>query len=188
MALPQEYRYTYADLLEWDDDTRYELYNGQPRAMSSPSDIHQEILGGLHLQFGNYLRGKKCKVYFTPFDVRLFEMPGDRPEDVDTVVQPDLMVICDRSKVDRHGVCGAPDLVVEILSETTRRLDRLTKFNLYQQAEVKEYWIVDPVNRVVLVHTLEEGAYHAPEVYNQDAVVPVGVLEDCRIDLSEVFP
>ena len=188
MALPQECLYTYADLLEWEDDTRYELFNGQPRAMSSPTDIHQEISGGLHLQIGNYLRGKNCKVYYSPFDVRLFEEPGDQPEDIDTVVQPDLVVVCDPKKVDRHGVRGAPDLVIEILSESTRKLDRLIKFNLYQKAGVKEYWIVDPASRTVAVYTLDEGAYHGAETYASDTVVPVGVLEDCQIDLSEVFP
>lgn len=187
MALPQECLYTYADMLEWEGDTRYELYNGQPRAMSSPTDVHQDISMALSAQLYNYLRGKRCKPYAAPFDVRLFEEPGDQPEDVDTVVQPDLMVVCDRSKVDRHGVRGAPDLIIEILSESTRKLDRLTKFSLYQRAGVKEYWIVDPVKRLVLVHTLEEGAYHGAEVYSSDDVVPVGVLEDCRIDLSDVF-
>lgn len=188
MALPQEYLYTYADLLEWEGDIRYELYGGQPRAMSSLSTIHQEILGEFHLQFGNYLRGKKCKVYFAPFDVRLFEEPGERPEDTDTVVQPDLMVVCDPDKVDLHGVRGAPDLIIEILSESTRKLDRLIKFNLYQRSGVREYWIVDPASRTAAVYTLEEGAYHGAETYGLDAVVPVGVLEDCRIDLSAVFP
>lgn len=188
MALPQECLYTYADLLEWEGDTRYELYSGQPRAMSSPSDVHQDISGELHLQIGNYLRGKKCKVYYAPFDVRLFEEKGDRPEDTDTVVQPDLMVVCDPDKVDRHGVRGAPDLIIEILSESTRKLDRLIKFNLYQRAGVREYWIVDPVSRTVAVYTLEEGAYHGAETYGPDALAPVGVLEDCQIDLSAVFP
>lgn len=188
MALPQECLYTYADLLEWEGDTRYELYSGQPRAMSSPSDVHQEISVALSAQLYNYLRGKKCRVYYAPFDVRLFEEKGESPEDTDTVVQPDLMVVCDPDKVDRHGVRGAPDLIIEILSESTRKLDRLIKFNLYQRAGVREYWIVDPVSRTVAVYTLEEGAYHGAETYSADAVVPVGVLEDCQIDLSEVFP
>lgn len=188
MALPQECRYTYEDLLEWEDGIRYELYDGVPVAMSSPSDVHQEISVALSAQLYNYLRGKKCRVYYAPFDVRLFERTGDRPENVDTVVQPDLMVVCDRNKVDRHGVRGAPDLVIEILSDSTRRLDRLTKLKLYQEAGVREYWIVDPVSRTVAVYILEEGAYHGAETYSADAVVPVGVLEDCQIDLSAVFP
>ncbi len=186
--LPAEKRYTYADLLAWDDNTRYELYNGQPVALASPSNVHQEISVELSSQLHTYLRGKKCKVYTAPFDVRLFEEDSDRPEDVDTVVQPDLMVICDPKKVDRRGVQGAPDLVVEILSDSTRRIDRLTKFNLYQRAGVREYWIVDPATRTVSVYSLEEGAYYAAATYGADSSVPVGVLDDCTIDLSTVFP
>ena len=185
--LPQEKRYSYADLLSWDDNTRYELYDGQPVALASPTDVHQNILGELYLQLGNYLKGKKCRAYLSPFDVRLFEEEGDSPEDVDTVVQPDLMVVCDKGKVDRHGVHGAPDLVIEILSPSSARYDRLVKFSLYQRAGVKEYWLVDPSTRTVSVHTLEDGAYHAATVYSSDLAVPVGVLEGCNVDLSTVF-
>ena len=185
--LPQEKRYSYADLLSWDDNTRYELYDGQPVALFSPTDVHQSILGELYLQLGNYLKGKKCKAYLSPFDVRLFEQEGDSPEDVDTVVQPDLMVVCDQNKVDRHGVHGAPDLVIEILSPASARYDRLVKFNLYQRAGVKEYWLVDPSSRTVSVHTLEDGAYHAATVYSSDLSVPVGGLDNCNINLSAVF-
>lgn len=188
MSLPQEKRYTYADLLEWDDTVRYELYDGWPVALASPTHIHQQISMELSTQLHTYLRGKRCKVYPAPFDVRLFEESGDHPENVDTVVQPDLMVVCDPSKVDRRGVHGAPELIIEILSESTRRNDRLTKFKLYQQAGVQEYWIVDPESRVVSVYTLEDGAYHAAATYSASASVPVGVLEDCTVDLTAVFP
>lgn len=185
--LPQEKRYTYADLLSWDDSTRYELYDGQPVALASPSEAHQRILGELHLQLGTYLRGKKCRTYLSPFDVRIFEEDGDSPDDVDTVLQPDLMVVCDQSKVDQRGVHGAPDLVVEILSPGTARYDKLLKFNLYEKAGVKEYWLVDPATRTVSVHTLEDGAYHAATVFSSELSVPVGVLDDCAINLSTVF-
>ncbi|MCI8842926.1 MAG: Uma2 family endonuclease [Oscillospiraceae bacterium] len=185
--LPQECYFSYADLLAWDDNTRYELYNGQPVALASPSDIHQRILGELHLQFGTYLRGKKCRVYLSPFDVRLFEKRGELPENIDTVVQPDLMVVCDPNKVDRHGVHGAPDLVIEILSPTSARYDKITKFNLYQRAGVLEYWLVDPSSRTVSVYLLEDGVYHAATVYSSDLSVPVGVLDNCYIDLPSVF-
>ena len=186
-SLPQEKPYTYADLLEWEDDVRYELYDGQPVAFASPSDVHQRVLTALILQIGTYLAGKRCTLYPAPFDVRLFEEAGDRSEDVYTVVQPDLIVVCDPNKVDRRGVHGAPDFVVEILSDSTRHKDRLTKFKLYEQAGVKEYWIVDPASCVVLVHTLEEGRYHSPDVYTAGAKVPVGVLDDCQVDFSTVF-
>lgn len=186
--MPQEQHYTYADLLEWDDDVRYELYSGIPMALASPSDIHQRISGEIYLQLGNYLRGKKCRAYYAPLDVRLFEEDGSRPEDVDTVVQPDLMVVCDQNKVDRHGIHGAPDLVIEIISNSSRRLDRLTKLNLYQRAGVREYWIVDPDACVVSVYTLKDSVYRAAAAYGADSSVRVGVLDDCTIDLSTVFP
>ena len=185
--LPQERRYSYADLLQWDDGTRYELYDGRPLALASPSDVHQEISIELSTQLHTYLRGKKCKVYTAPFDARIFEEEGDDPESVDTVLQPDLMVVCDPNKVDRRGVHGAPDLIVEILSPSTAQYDRLIKFNLYQRAGVREYWIIDPTSRVVSTYTLENGKYQAA-AYGADSSVRVGILDDCTIDLSTVFP
>lgn len=185
--LPQEKHYSYADLLAWDDNTRYELYDGQPVALASPTDVHQMISGELFRQLANYLVGKRCKVFSAPFDVRPFEEHGDSPEDVDTVLQPDIMVVCDSDKIDRRGVHGAPDLIIEILSPSSARYDKLVKFNLYQCAGVREYWIVDPTAHVVSVYTLENGKYQAA-AYGADASVRVGILKDCMIDLSTVFP
>ena len=189
MALPQEKRYTYADLLTWDEDVRCELIEGVPVMMSPPPlRIHQDISGEIFLQIGAYLKGKICKVYHAPFGVRLFEQDSDSPEDVDTLVEPDLAVICDPGKLDKYGCKGAPDLVIEILSPSNRTYDRLIKFDLYQRAGVNEYWIVDPDKQVVLVHKLEGGRYPSPEVYTSKDSVPVGVLEDCSVDLTAVFP
>lgn len=185
--LPQERRYTYADLLAWDDNTRYELYDGQPVALASPSNAHQLISGELFRQLANYLVGKRCKVYSAPFDIRLFEEKDDSPKDVSVVVQPALSVICDSSKTDGHGCKGAPDMVVEVTSPSTARYDKLLKFNLYQRAGVWEYWIVDPAARVVSVFTLENGRYQVA-AYGADSSIQVGVLDDCTIDLSTVFP
>lgn len=185
--LPEEWSYTYADLLAWDGPGRYELYCGLPRAMSSPSVRHQEILLELTVQLHAYLRGKPCRVFPAPLDLRLFEKPGSAPEEVDTVLQPDLMVVCDPAKVDRRSVRGAPDLVIEILSDSTRRLDLLTKFRLYEQAGVKEYWVVDPEQCTVCVYRTEKGRYGPPTVYGKDGEVPVGVLAGCTVRLGEVF-
>lgn len=185
---PQEVRYTYADLLAWDSDTRYELYNGQPVALASPSDVHQRISMALSAQLYNYLDGKKCSAFAAPFDVRLFEEEGDGPDDVDTVLQPDLMVVCDETKVDHQGVHGAPDMVIEILSPGTSRYDKLIKFSMYQRAGVKEYWLIDPVTRTACVYLLEDGSYHAATVYSADCSVPVSVLNDFQIDLTKIFP
>ena len=155
MALPLEKEWNYADLLSWEDDMRYELIEGYPVMMApGPSTVHQDILGELFAQFHAYLKGKRCKVYLSPFDVRLFEREGDHPADVDTVVQPDMTVVCDRSKVDQKGIHGAPDLIVEILSPSSWRHDCLVKYNLYQRAGGMVYCMVDTEKQVVLVHTL----------------------------------
>lgn len=185
--LPQERRYTYADLLAWDDNTRYELYDGQPVALASPSNAHQMICMEISRQIANYLVGKRCNVFPAPFDVRLFESKDDTPDDVSMVVQPDLSIVCDSSKTDVHGCKGAPDMVIEVTSPSTARYDKLLKFNLYQRAGVREYWVVDPAARVVSVYTLKDGYYRAA-AYGADSSVRVGVLDDCTIDLSTVFP
>lgn len=188
IPLPEEQLYTFADLLAWDDDpTRYELYDGRLVALAAPSTIHQLVITELLRQIANYLVGKRCKVYPAPFDVRLFEGKDDTPGDVYTVVQPDLSVICDPGRTDGHGCKGAPDLVIEVLSPSTARYDKLLKFNLYRRAGVKEYWLVDPEARMASVYTLQDGQYIAA-AYGADAAVPVGILEDCQVDLALVFP
>ena len=133
MALPQENRYTLADALAWDEQDRVELIDGYPVMMAPPSRAHQKAVSELNRQLGNYLNGKTCEVYPAPFAVRPFERDGDFPEDVDTMVEPDITVVCDPSKLDDVGCKGAPDLVMEILSPSTQRHDKLTKFNLYQR-------------------------------------------------------
>ena len=188
MAIPAEKaRYTFADVLEWENGEQAEIIDGEVTMMGTPSSMHQEISVELTRQLANYLEGKQCRVYHAPFAVRLFERAGDAPEDVDTVVEPDLSVVCDKSKIDKRGCKGAPDLIIEILSPSTRQHDCLIKYNLYQQAGVKEYWIVDPDKKVVLVHKLVDGQYHAPDAYTAEDSIPVGVLEDCAVDLTAVF-
>ncbi|MEY8419498.1 Uma2 family endonuclease [Oscillospiraceae bacterium 44-5] len=181
-------RYTFADVLAWDESDRIEIINGEAFMMAPPSRIHQEILAELTRQFGNYLEGKRCKVYPAPFGVRLFEKDGDTPEDVDTMVEPDISVVCDRSKLDDHGCKGAPDLVIEILSPSTQRHDRLVKLGLYQRAGVREYWVISPSERTVQTMLLDSGgALQLHEVYGNSDVARVNVLDGCFIDLGKVF-
>lgn len=181
MPLPQENRYTYADFLAGTEEDREELIEGHIRMMSEPSKAHQEAVGEIYAQLRNYLRGKKCRAYIAPFDVRLFERDGDQPDDVDTVVEPDVMVVCDVSKVDDQGIKGAPDLIVEVLSPSTQSHDRVTKFNLYRRAGVREYWLVDPESRVVQSFILQNGQYVAAASSGSDRL-GVRVLEGCVID------
>ena len=187
MPLPQEKHYTYADYMTWDEQEHIELIEGAPVMMSPPSRTHQEISGELFRQIANYLEGKKCRVYAAPFAVRLFEKPTDDASSVDTVVEPDLSVVCDRDKLDAKGCKGAPDLVIEILSPSSIRNDRLTKFNLYQRAGVREYWIVNPSEKRVQVFVLENGHYTAAALGGEADVLKVNVLDGCYIDLARVF-
>ncbi len=188
MALPaEEMRYTFADYLTWDEDDHIELIYGYPYMMSSPSTEHQLVSGELFAQLHAYLADKKCRVIAAPYAVRLFEEVSDRPEDVNTVVEPDLVVICDPSKMDRRGCKGAPDLVIEILSPSSRRHDRIVKLDLYQRAGVREYWVVNPEDRTVQVMLLKDSYLLPVEDYGREDMAKVNILEDCTIDLSKVF-
>ena len=186
MALPQEKLYTLADVLSWDEQKRVELIDGVPVMMAPPIRIHQKISTSLVTQLNVYLDGKKYEVYHAPFAVRLFEQEGDRPEDVGTMVEPDISVVCDPSKLDDIGCKGAPDFIIEILSPSTARHDRITKFNLYQRAGVREYWIVDPVEKLVQVFVLEDGRYTYKVFDATKDKLHVSVLRNCVLDLSEV--
>ena len=175
-------RYTYADYASWDDENRYELIDGQAYLMSAPSMAHQKISGALHNQLYNFLKGKPCEVFYAPFDVCLFGL-GDYDY---TVVQPDLLVICDMSKLDDRRCNGAPDMAIEILSPSNRRHDTVLKFNKYLQAGVREYWIVDPEAKSVQVHTLVGGGY-TTTTFDENQAAPVHVIDGLWIDLKEVF-
>lgn len=188
MALPAEKaRYTFADVLAWADDERAELIDGEAVMMAPPTTAHQLISGELFRQLGNYLEGKKCRAIPAPFAVRLFEKDGDNPEDVDTMVEPDISIVCDSSKLDKHGCKGAPDMVVEILSPSTQRHDRLVKLGLYQRAGVREYWVVSPEEQTVQVFLYKDGSLLPHEVYSREDVAKVNVLDGCFIELSKVF-
>lgn len=188
MALPAEKeRYTFADALTWGESERAEIIRGEVFLMAPPRRTHQEVSVALAAQLYNFLEGKKCRVYPAPFGVRLFEQEGDATEDVDTVVEPDISVVCDLSKLDDYGCKGAPDLVVEILSPSSLRHDRLVKLNLYQQAGVREYWIVDPENQSVQVFLLDGGLLRIHEEYGPKDIAKVNVLDGCFIELSRVF-
>lgn len=183
MQLPKDRKYTYADYLTWDEVTRYELIDGVPYMMApAPSPVHQEINVELIRQLANYLHGKPCKVFTAPFDVRLNAEEGD-----DTVVQPDISVICDPSKIDERGCKGAPDMIIEIISPSSINHDQFVKQDLYRQAGVREYWIVYPEYQKVQVYLLQDGMYIS-KPYKEKGVVPVSVLENCTIDLGTVFP
>ncbi|MDD4835021.1 MAG: Uma2 family endonuclease [Lutispora sp.] len=182
-------KYSYGDYLKWHDDERWELIDGVAYNMTpAPSRKHQDISGELFRQISNYLQGKNCKIYTAPFDVRLPQR-DEKEEDIETVVQPDITVICDNSKLDDKGCIGAPDFIVEILSPNTAKKDVREKFYLYERVGVKEYWIADPEDDNIMVFTLKDnGEYSRPKLYVKGEKIEPGIFEDLEIDLALVFP
>ncbi len=178
-------KYTYADYAQWPEDERWELIDGVAYAMTAPQRLHQDIVFELGRQIGNYLQGKPCKGYTAPFDVRLPRQNDEADAKVETVVQPDLSVICDPSKLDKQGCRGAPDWVVEVLSPSTALKDMDTKRSLYQRHGVQEYWIIHPEDRWILVYTLDaEGRYGQPGVFGMDEPTVVQRFPELSIDWS----
>jgi len=174
--------YVYADYVNWSDENRWELIDGEPYMMASPSFIHQRLVFLFGMQFENFLKGKDATVIISPFDVRLNHTKKDN-----IVVQPDVIVVCDPKRLENgKSLKGAPDLAIEILSPSTSKRDQLTKFNLYKKSGVREYWIVDPLEKFVRTYILEKdnlGMYY----YDEAEKIPVYVLEGCEIDLNQVF-
>jgi Uma2 family endonuclease len=181
-------RYSYADYSQWPDEERRELIHGEAFAMTpAPSRAHQKISVALVSQFYQQLTGKPCEVYCAPFDVRL-PVGSERDEDIYTVVQPDLVIVCDSSKLDERGCKGAPDLVVEIVSPQSARMDLKIKLSLYEKAGVKEYWVVQPTEKIVMVFNPgANGEFGKPSVYSQEDIVPIAVLGGLAIDMQPVL-
>ena len=184
----EEHLYTFADYLKWNDGKRYELIDGQVYILApAPSPEHQRISGELYRQISNYLLDKDCQVFAAPFDVRLPE-GEERDEEILTIVQPDILVVCDKSKLDQRGLKGAPDMVIEIVSPSTAGRDRGVKRDLYERNGVREYWLVDYSNKTIEVYLLNEGnRYGKPVVYSAEEKVPVNIFEGLEIELSLVF-
>jgi Uma2 family endonuclease len=193
-------RYTYADLLNWPENERWELIDGVPylmgvaygvdvpHAMASPNRRHQKVSINISREFSTYLKDKTCEVYHAPFDVRLFADKNKEDGDFDdTVVQPDLLVVCDLKKLENgNGVIGAPDLVVEILSPSNAAHDMIRKLQKYREAGVREIWYLDPDTGIAQVFTAENGKYSI-DFYGVEDMVPVGILPGFEVDMKEIF-
>lgn len=174
--------YTYADYITWGDDLRCELFDGEIIVMEAPSIDHQRVSRDLTVKFAVFLEGKKCEVFAAPFDVCLFGQ-GDLET---TILQPDIVIICDDSKFDKKKCNGAPDLVIEILSPSTMKYDKHKKSDKYMQAGVREYWMVDPVNKNVSVCIFEKDNYSIG-YYDNDDTVPVFILDGLTVPLKDIF-
>lgn len=180
--------YTYGDYLKFKFDYMVELIRGKIFKMSpAPTSFHQIVVGNFHLEIGNYLRKKSCQVFIAPFDVVLPVRNPKRKNASDTVVQPDLCVICDKSKIDEAGCWGAPDWIIEILSPHTSKKDLQLKYDVYEEVGVKEYWIAMPNEKVVEVFVLENNKYKRVQSYTLEDTVQSITLPELSIELAEIF-
>lgn len=179
--------FSYGDYCQWPDDERWELIDGEAFAMApAPTRLHQEFVVELTRQIANSLQGHPCRVYVAPFDVRL---PRGEEADarVDTVVQPDVAVICDPAKLDDRGCRGAPDWIVEILSPASAAHDQIRKRLLYERHGVREYWLLHPVDRVLTIYRLgDHGRFGPPDVVELEGTTAVAAIAGLAIQWPQL--
>jgi Uma2 family endonuclease len=181
--------FSYKNYYGWDDGKRWELIDGVEYDMGpAPLRRHQDVAGELFFRLYSFFKDKKCKVYVAPFDVRLSELENATDEEIFTVVQPDITVVCDSSKLDDRGCKGAPDLVVEILSPSSAGRDMKTKRDLYEKHGIREYWIIHPHDRIAMVYLLDaDRRYGKAAVYEQDDMMESVIFAGLSIRLSDLF-
>jgi len=186
--LDPEKHYTYADYLLWRFKERVELIRGKIFRMTpAPSTSHQNIVTVLVSSIHQFLKNKICKVFPAPFDVRLPEYPGEQDQDMETIVQPDITVICDPDKIDEKGCKGAPDLIVEVLSPNSVSKDLHEKYEVYEKAGVREYWVVHPAEKTITAFILKNGKYETFKPLTRGDQISSVVLPGFTISLEEIF-
>ena len=180
--------YTYADYLKWQFEERLELIKGRIFKMSpAPKRIHQKASGVVFYNLFDYLKNKQCDVYSAPFDVRLPRKSKDDQEII-TVLQPDICVICDRQKLDDRGCIGAPDIIVEILSPGNNRKELQNKYDVYEESGVQEYWIIHPDEKTFMKYTLDDsGKYQPSRLLTFGDIVSTPVLPGVEMHLDDIF-
>ena len=175
--------YTYADYVLWKIKDRLEILKGKIFKISpAPAISHQKISGNLYGEMYHYFKGKSCKLFAAPFDVVLKNKKGIE----DSVVQPDICVVCDAEKIDKRGCYGAPDLVIEILSPGNSKKEMKYKYALYEEAKVPEYWIIDPDHQNVLVYVLKDGKYQNP-MNIIEGVIPSEKFPTLELSTDDIF-
>jgi Uma2 family endonuclease len=186
-ALKQDQHYTYADYCTWPEEERWELIDGVAYNMCpAPVPAHQLVVVELTRQIANYLYGKKsCQIFTAPFDVR-FPRPKQSKKKTDTVVQPDIAVICDKSKIDDKGCNGAPDWIIEVLSPATASKDHVIKRELYARHGVREYWLVHPLDKILTRYDFTQADIR-PEICAAEGETASQILPDFRIHWADVW-
>jgi Uma2 family endonuclease len=181
-------RYSYADYLTWEIDEMVELIKGKVfrSAAAAPRRRHQQISVKVTNRLFNFLEGRTCKVYEAPFDVRL-PVHSKKNEEIFTVVQPDICVICDKEKLDDLGCIGAPDMIIEILSPGNNKKELRHKYEVYEESGVKEYWIIHPEEHTLLIYTLEAGKYIPSRLFTSGDIVSSRCISGFGLVLEDVF-
>ena len=179
--------YSYADYYQWTFEDRVELINGKVYKLSpAPNRQHQDISRHISTPLDIYLKDKACKIYYAPFDVRLPQKAVD-DRSIFTVLQPDICVVCDLAKLDKRGCIGAPDIVVEILSPGNNTKELKNKYEIYEEAGVKEYWVVSPAYQMVTIYLLKDGKFHGIKSYSPGELIISALLPGFFLDLTAVF-
>ena len=180
--------HTYGEYLTWPDDQRYELIDGIAYLMAppAPSTLHQEIVGEIYYQAANSLEGKRCRAYVGPLDVRL-PKADEMDDQVDTVVQPDVFVVCDRRKLDERGMRGAPDWIAEVLSPATASHDQILKVPAYERAGVSEAWLIHPTDRILSIYRLVAARYTRPAILEMKGQTSMSAVPGVTIDWDRLL-
>ena len=180
--------YSYADYLQWQFEETIELIKGKITRMSpAPKRVHQEAAVNFVPLLLSFFKKHPCKLYFAPFDVRLHKNPTDSNKNVFTVVKPDICVVCDLSKLDDNGCVGAPDLIIEITSKSTRQRDFQLKYTVYEEAGVNEYWIAEPIEKVIYQNHLVNGKYELVAILGEGETLKSRHFPGLEVEISEVF-
>jgi Uma2 family endonuclease len=181
--------YTYADYLTWNFKERLEILKGKIFKMSpAPSRKHQEVSIKLFRKFDRYFETKSCNIYYAPFDVRLKNFKkSTSDQEITTVFQPDICVICDKEKLDDRGCIGAPDLIIEILSPGNSKKEMDIKFDLYEENGVKEYWIVEPYQKSILIYTLQKDTYIGLKPIAEEGLVHSPLFPELSFNVADIF-
>ncbi len=181
-------RFTWADYQKWPDEQRCEIIDGQICDMTpAPGTAHQEVSANLMYEFCGFFKGKPCKVFAAPFDVRLAEKKETHNK-CSNVVQPDISIICDQKKIDEKGCAGAPDLIVEILSPSTASKDQVKKRRLYERHGVKEYWLIHPIERYAHIYALKGDNFEFIGVFDDAATLESQVFTGLAVKMADILP
>ncbi len=180
--------YSYADYLTWKFDEFVELIKGRVmRPMAGPSRRHQQLSNRIEFSITSFLRGSSCEMYHAPFDVRLTTGGFNGDQQITTVVQPDICVVCDPAKLDDRGCLGAPDWIIEIVSPGNTARDTKTKFDLYEESGVREYWMVYPGLKTITAYVLEGERYQLAGEYIEPGLLPAASVPGLVLEWAEVF-